>query len=470
MHELFLCLRYLRKRRIAFFGIAAVTLCVALLIVVTSLFEGFIAEYETHERRLWGDIALFPPWPIPDYGKLTAELAQVPGVAYCEALIETEALLYLARGDIRGVKLVATQPPKWETDQRFRAGLLLQGQTDTAAGFALSREADQTARQWLRNKLRRELRDSDMPIGAMLGIGLLGQPDELTDEYNRTEIIDKVFQRKSPYIIITSRRGFGSKSSSQINIEKVQRQCWPVDIVQTGLHDADTTCVYLPFDYLRDVLSTGGPHRAAADLQISVQPQYRAEKVLPKIWEKWRTFAAEELHWPTGAIDQTIIETTAQRRGMLTQEIRKQLGMMQILLGLICVVVALLIFVILFMIVMHKRRDIGIVRAVGASRSQVATLFLGYGAAIGVAGSAVGLALGVVATRNISTFDAFLTRLLGFKMWKSGVYLFSDIPSEVAWHAVGWILAAGIGAAVVGALLPAIRAARMQPVDTLRYE
>ena len=471
MHKLFLCLRYLRKRRIAFFGIAAVMLCVALLIVVTSLFEGFITAFESHQRRAWGDVMLIPPRPMRDYSQLTQRLEQVQGVAHAVALIEWEALLYLGHGDIRPVRLMGMQPLKWEVDEGFRAGMLLHGDNNAPAGFGLSAQADQAARAWLGQRLRREVRDTDMPVGAIVGIGLLGRPDELTDEYDRTEIVDQVTERDSPFIIITSRPS-GPEQLGEARIEKVQGKCWPVDVVQTGLHDADTKFVYLPFDYLRELIAGGAKHKHKinAMVQITVDAGWAAEAVLPEVWRRWQTFAAEELGWPTDFVERTIIETTSDRLGFLMHEIRKQLWLMQILLGLICVVAALLVFVILFMIVMQKKRDIGIVRAVGASRTGIAGLFLGYGAAVGATGAGMGLVLGMIATWNISAFDALLTKLLGFKIWKSGVYLFSEIPNEVAWGAVGWIMLAGIGAAIVGALLPAIRAARMQPVDTLRYE
>lgn len=468
MHKLFLCLRYLRKRRIAFFGIAAVTLCVALLIVVTSLFEGFITAFESHQRRAWGDVMLSPPRAIRDYRQLTTHLEQAEGVAHAVALIEWEALLYLGHGDIRPVRLIGMQPAKWQVDEGFRDGMLLQSDKNAPAGFDLSAQADKTARQWLSQRLPREVRDTDMPVGAIVGIGLLGRPDELTDEYDRKEIIDRVTHRESPLIIITSR----PSAQEQATIEKVQGKCWPVDVVQTGLHDADTKFVYLPFDYLRELIAGGAKnkHKINALLQITVDAGWSAEKVLPGVWRRWQSFATDELGWPQDLVEMTIVETTSDRLGFLMREIRKQLWLMQILLGLICVVAALLVFVILFMIVMHKKRDIGIVRAIGSSRSGIAGLFLAYGAAVGITGAGLGLVLGMIATRNISVMDALLTKLLGFKMWKSGVYLFSEIPNEVAWGSVGWILLAGIAAAIVGALLPAIRAARMQPVDTLRYE
>ena len=59
---------------------------------------------------------------------------------------------------------------------------------------------------------------------------------------------------------------------------------------------------------------------------------------------------------------------------------------------------------------------------------------------------------------------------LGLKIWKSSTYMFSRIPNEVDWASVVWIVAAAVVAAGVGALIPAIAAARLKPVEILRYE
>ena len=82
----------------------------------------------------------------------------------------------------------------------------------------------------------------------------------------------------------------------------------------------------------------------------------------------------------------------------------------------------------------------------------------------------MGLGLGVLATRNINAIERLLATVLGFKIWKSGVYIFSEIPNEVAWGSVTGIMLAGVAAALLGALLPARRAARMLPAEALRWE
>jgi len=74
------------------------------------------------------------------------------------------------------------------------------------------------------------------------------------------------------------------------------------------------------------------------------------------------------------------------------------------------------------------------------------------------------------ATRHIALLEGVLTRLLGFKIWKAGVYVFAEIPNEVYWPSVGWIVLMGVVAATVGALLPAVRAARVEPIEALRWE
>jgi lipoprotein-releasing system permease protein len=246
-------------------------------------------------------------------------------------------------------------------------------------------------------------------------------------------------------------------------------------VVQIGLHEADTTNVYLPFTYVRDLIGTtgkDGQKYCNATVQIRPAAGFSEEDVKQQVRQAWQKYAKQELNWPDFAIRNSGVYSARENEmvKMFTNEIRKQLGVMQLIMGLICLVTALLVFVTLFMIVMQKRRDMGIIRSLGSSRSGLAMLFMYYGLSIGVVGTALGFLLGVTATRNINLLEALLTRLLGFKVWKSGVYMFSHIPDEVAWHSVGWILVAGVGTAMLGALLPALRAARLRPVENLRYE
>ena len=473
MHKFFLCLRYLRKRRIAFFGIAAVALCVALLIVITSLFDGFIKSLHSYWNQSYGDILLAPNRPMHPYGQLVEVLEKIDGVSSAKAVTSTGALLYLGRGDVRGVELMGIDPDRASRDKTFTNCLLLNSNS-RPPDFSLSDETKNTCRRWFEQKFRRPPNDTDLPIGCVVGIGILARPDELTDKYDHQAVIEQVGQRKTPLFIITGSGG-SQADLETASVKKIRKTCWPVDIIQTGSHQADTHHVYVPFDYLRDLIGTVGPNgqkQCLGRIRIYLRPGYAPADVITDIRLVWGKFARERLNWSEDQVNFAYIFPSMQIPSLrlITGAIHQQLAVMQIILGLICLVVALLIFVILFMIVMRKRKDIGIIRAVGSSRRAVALLFLSYGALIGLAGSAFGVVLGIWATHNINLLETILAKLLGFKIWKSGVYLFSEIPNEVDASAVMWIVFTGILTALLGALLPAIRAARLQPVEALRYE
>ena len=138
--------------------------------------------------------------------------------------------------------------------------------------------------------------------------------------------------------------------------------------------------------------------------------------------------------------------------------------------GIISLVSVVLIFVIFYMIVFQKTRDIGIIKAVGASSGGVAQIFLAWGAAVGLVGSALGTLGGYLFVRNINPIQDWLDDVFGFRVWSKDFFLFEKIPNEVDWPATVCVIIGAIAAGLIGAMIPAIRAGRMQPVEALRYE
>ena len=450
-------------------------MCVGLLIVVTSLFHGFIDSYLFHLERLLGQIVLQTREPIAEYAELADHLEKLDQVALAKPVVQTGALLYLRRGDVRGVEIWGIDLQRQAKEESFRQGLLRQSERE-APSFALTEQEKQASRNWLETKLQRQISDEELPIGAIVGIGVLGQPDELTDEYDRESIRRQIRQRDEGMQITVGKLLEDQSDEVENPAQKIQRWFWLVDAVETGLNDADTGFVYLPFDYVKELIGIRGQDgktRIRASVQITATEGANVDEVIEQVKAEWSKFAREKLGWPVSyaaAISQVVETTQSGDVKLYTDAIRKQLAVMQLILGLICLVVALLIFVILMMIVMQKKKEIGIVRSIGSSQWGVAGIYLAFGGGVGVLGSVVGLGLGWWATRNISVIEGVLTKIFGFKIWRSGVYMFSEIPNEVAWDSVIWIMAAGVISAVFGALLPALRAARMQPVDALRYE
>jgi lipoprotein-releasing system permease protein len=130
-----------------------------------------------------------------------------------------------------------------------------------------------------------------------------------------------------------------------------------------------------------------------------------------------------------------------------------------------------LILCILYMIVLQKTRDIGIVKALGGSSGGVAFIFVIYGAAVGITGAVLGTVLGSTVVWYINEIQDFLIRVNPrWRVWDLSVYSFDRIPNEVSvWDAVT-VVAIAILASTVGSLAAAWRAGRMQPVEAIRHE
>jgi len=122
------------------------------------------------------------------------------------------------------------------------------------------------------------------------------------------------------------------------------------------------------------------------------------------------------------------------------------------------------------MIVTACRKDIAVISSCGAMSRTIAAVFIGFGGCVGAIGAGAGMLFGYVITRNINPIEQWIGRAFGLKLWKSSVYMFSKIPNEVDWDSVFPIMIAAILASAIGAMLPAIIAARTKPVDILRYE
>ena len=145
-------------------------------------------------------------------------------------------------------------------------------------------------------------------------------------------------------------------------------------------------------------------------------------------------------------------------------------GILNILLFLIIAVAGFGILAIFYMIVVEKTRDIGILKALGASRQGIMSIFLGYGLALGIVGSGVGVLLGLTFVYYINQIESGITWLLGRKVFDETSYYFPEIPTAVNQLTVAWVALGAVGIAVMASILPARRAAKLHPVQALRYE
>ena len=145
-------------------------------------------------------------------------------------------------------------------------------------------------------------------------------------------------------------------------------------------------------------------------------------------------------------------------------------NVMFLILTMIIVVAAFNIISSMIMLVKDKSSDIAILRTMGASRRSMLKIFILTGASIGFIGTALGAVLGVVFTLNIEAIRQFLQSLSGTELFSAEVYFLSQLPAIIDWHEVIVVVAMALGISVLATLYPAWRAARLNPVEALRYE
>lgn len=445
MLKLFLWLRYLRKRKIVLLSIAAVALSCALLIVVASLFNGFIDALQRSAVEMVGDVVLTPAVKIPHYDELIDRLEKSSVVEAATAKLTVQGLLHLGAGNVRAVQVWGIEPQRRARVTGFQRSLL-SGKSP----------ADELGGQ---NNGKSPAGEPNV-VKGFVGIGVVATPDEQTDEYD----FDAANRMVGEQVLLTTGR------QGQGRFKRKLLKFTIADIVFTGVYQFDKQCVYLPLDELDKLMYTADARLLADQIQIKLRSGCDPAGALAVIRGLWDVFASQQLEWNTYLIRETTIETAQQMQSRYVGELRKQMGVLLFIFAVVSFSAVMLVFCIFYMIVDTRRPDIAIMKSCGASNASVASIYLGFGAFIGVIGSGLGLLAGYVVTANINTLEEWIRIVFALKLWKSSVYMFSKIPNEVDWGAVFWIVLSAIAAAAVGALIPAIVAAGTRPVNILRYE
>jgi len=159
-----------------------------------------------------------------------------------------------------------------------------------------------------------------------------------------------------------------------------------------------------------------------------------------------------------------------QANSSLFNAVEIERNVMFLILTLIIVVAAFNIISSMIMMVKDKGRDIAILRTMGASRAAILRIFILSGASIGILGTIAGLLLGVVFTLNIEAIRQGLQKVIGTDLFAAEIYFFTRIPARIEPSEVAAVVIMALALSFLATLYPSWRAARLDPVEALRYE
>lgn len=228
-----------------------------------------------------------------------------------------------------------------------------------------------------------------------------------------------------------------------------------VDFYESKMSEYDATFAFVQLDRLQQ-------YRGMQNAVSSVQLRLKEGADLNAVRDSLRA------QFPLEMMVQ--VNTWRDLQGALLAAVQMETTILNILLFLIIAVAGFGILATFFMIVVEKTKDIGILKSLGASGTGVASIFLGYGVLLGAFGAGVGAVAGLIFVAYINKIADLLEAITGQEVFDPTVYYFETIPTIVHPGTVLWVIVGAVLIAVMASVLPSIRAARMHPVEALRYE
>ena len=405
--------RYLRARKgerfvsvIAIFSLFGIALGVATLIIVMSVMNGFRQELLGRILGLNGHLGVY---------------AQERVIRDYDAMA----------GRIRGVAGVVSATPIVEGQ-----ALLTSEGGGASGGLARGvkpedlRARGLVARNIVAGSLDRFEGEDAIVIGARLAqrLGLtVGDKITLVSPQGRTTVFGTV-PRVRAYTVVA--------------------------LFQVGMHEYDNGFVFLPMAAAQLFFQTGD---GATQVEVFVQDPTTVRAVTRAIRTALSGTPVRIVDWQDS-------------NSSFFAAVQVERNVMFLILTLIILVAAFNIVSSLIMLVKDKGRDIAILRTMGATRGAILRIFLLCGASVGVLGTLIGFAIGMVFCLNIESIRQLIQSLSGTELFSPEVYFLSKLPAVVDPKEVAQVVAMGLGLSLLATIYPSWRAAKTDPVEALRNE
>jgi len=449
MYKIILAIRYLLKRRISYFAVLAVALCVFVVFVVITVLSGLSAEFKRNTHLSAGDCVVSSK-SLVGFGYYQEFIDKLMQTDFVEATSPV----------IRSYAFVEATFESYETPE-FSNTLGILG-IDSAAHSRVTAFGE-----WLSfNKTDagnafRPNYDPNLP-GCVLGVGVLFMRDS-EGNYIVPEEVPK-YRVEVSCFPLTAKGALARAGTGIVNTKTFYFS----DCTESKIR-ADWSGLYLPFDEAQMLCGMGMEPKRVNAIHIKFTPGVGLGSGCEKVKQLWEEFVEEKAD-VSGAnlLANVMVQNWKIYNRLIIAAVETERTMMMVIFGMIGIITVFIVFVVFYMIVSHKSRDIGILKSVGASNSNVLSLFLFFASLIGVLGATIGAVGGWQFLVHINQIEDWLFRRFGFQLWDRAIYAIGDIPNKIELKVLVPIVLSAIAACMIGALIPSRQAAKYEPVKTLQ--
>ncbi len=226
-----------------------------------------------------------------------------------------------------------------------------------------------------------------------------------------------------------------------------------VGTFDVGMFEYDSGFIFMPLEAAQTYFRLPG---AVTQIEVFVENPDMVPETRKAIWD-------------TAGNDVTIYDWQ-QANANFFNAIQVERNVMFLILTLIILVAAFNIISSLIMLVKDKGRDIAILRTMGATRGMILRIFFLAGASVGVVGTVAGTVLGVAFATNIENIRQFIQSIIGRELFAAEIYFLTQLPARVEVREVVTVVLMALGLSFAATIYPAWRAAKLDPVEALRYE
>lgn len=445
MYKWILAWRYFRKRPITLLAVAAVALCVFIVVVVMTVMNGLVKEFRDKNHRYVSDCIISSD--------------SLVGFGYYEPFLEQlaqESFIEAASPVVRQVGLLTQPGQTWNMGVEI-VGLdpMLHAQ---ATGFGDSLHFRKTSPDLAFVPLYEPSLE-----GCVIGIDKIVRRGS-NGEYSQD---DEPF----PYKLILSsfplniRGGLARAGTDMVS----SRAFYYSDNSRSGLVKVDANVVYIPLETAQTLCGMDSPVRRINEISIKFRPDVDLARGVEHIDKLWSVHAQAYRDKPGGDLFEHIaVESWQQNRRSVIAPMEKEQAMLILLFLMLGVITVFVVFVVLYMVVSHSSHDIGILRSIGAPTGGVVIVFEGFAILTGLVGAAGGAVAGILFLWRVNAIEDWLYRTYGWQLWNRSVYAIGDIPNQIDPMLFIAIFAAAILACLIGGLAPSLKAGLKRPVETLQ--